>query len=145
MNDIVKVCKTHGNLTREQVIKKNKSASGLQLYRCKACLKIFHRNHYEKNRERLLQQAKDFTINNRELYLERKKIYSKTYREKHKDEERARIRRLDKRYRDSLDDKYIRKTLTRRSSLKAKVIPQEMVDTKKTIMKIRRKIKECQK
>lgn len=142
INDIIKTCKTHGALKREQVVKKTKSATGEQLYRCKACLSIFHRNHYEKNRERLLKQTKDFNNADRERYLTRKRKYSKKYRELHGDEERLRIRKQDRKYIDNLDDRYVKKLLTKRSNMKGTDMPQQLINLKRVIVKIKRKVKE---
>jgi hypothetical protein len=145
MTDIIKTCKKHGDLTREQVVKKSKNKEGKILYRCKACLKEYHRNHYVKNTEKLLNKTKKFNEENRERYLSRKKIYSQRYRENHREEERARIRDLDRKYRESLDDRYIRKTLTRRTSIKQYEIPQAMVELKKITMLVKRKLKDINK
>lgn len=138
--EIVKTCKHHGALTRDKVVKKCKSATGKQLYRCKECLKIFHRNHYEKNAERLKAQVKEFNENNRELYITRKRVYSKKYREKHCDSERARMRKMEQRQREQLHDAYIKKLITKRSILLKEDIPQKLIDLKRALLLLKRQL-----
>lgn len=76
MNVIVKVCKKHGDLTINDLVKSGTSR-GEQKYRCKKCLKILHANHYQNNKKELYEKHREYKNNNREKFREFSKKYRK--------------------------------------------------------------------
>lgn len=154
--EIIKICKHHGPLTIEQV-NKNKSR-GASLYRCKACQKEAHEKHWEKHKEIVKEKQRMYRENNREKVRECRRIsrkknlhkypreylnqlgrnsYYRNYTERRK---RENLRKM--KCRILLTDGYIRRLITRRNKvLGAEDVPEGIVSLKKTLMLIKRKIK----
>lgn len=80
MTEVVKVCKVHGELTREQVHKNRTS------YLCAACKKIIFREYYLKNKLKLLTNRDE----NRKKNLKRENEYRKVLRLRNYDKFRQR-------------------------------------------------------
>jgi len=57
---IVKTCKHHGELTRDQLIKKGKDKKNEPIYRCKQCMKDLHDKYYQINKEIVLQTQREY-------------------------------------------------------------------------------------
>ena len=70
--------------------------------------------------------------------IQKENDYSHNYYTKHK----KHYARLQKNYREQLTDSYVANVLVDRTTLKAKDIPQEMVDAKRQHIKMKRMMKE---
>lgn len=124
MSEVILNCKYHGACSIEQVIKCRKDKDGNQKYRCKACMKIMHKNHYQKNKEKVREHVANYRKENilkvretrnrskkkhREKNREKNKKRAAEYRIAHKEQVKAR----DKRYRHNsireITDAYIRR------------------------------------
>lgn len=159
---IIKTCKTHGELTQDKCIKSGASKKGTQLYRCKLCMQEMHRTHYLKNKEKLLQRSSEYRAANPEKVKESKQKHAKKlwqsnkdnpqFREQHRANarkwrqdnataERARDRRYSKRVVTELADPYIRDKLKRGTTLKNEDLPQELIELKRTVMLTKRLIR----
>ena len=111
---VVKICKKHGDLTIENVqfYKNNK--------RCRFCLKEAHKKYRINNKHKC----------NARIYkwykLNRKKVQLKHGHKK----------------KENLYNGYITGILVQGTTLKRNEIPLSMIETKRTILKLKRKIKE---
>ncbi len=59
MHEVIKSCKTHGDLILDQCIKARINKDGSQAYRCKLCMQELHRKHYEKHKDKVLETKDD--------------------------------------------------------------------------------------
>lgn len=79
-------CHQHGQLFIKDVVKAGKSKwTGRILYKCKICLKRMQREHYEKNKEDVLEKNKVYRVNNPEKIKQIRKAYKENKRGKDKD------------------------------------------------------------
>src|SRR3990167_3054168 len=88
-NTPIKKCMKHGNLFLPDVIKSGINRwTGGQAYKCRHCMKDFHKKHYENNREKVLSACEKYKKENPEKYRETKnkskrKMYEiKNYKDK---------------------------------------------------------------
>jgi len=99
------------------------------------------KRYYENNRDRLIRKAREYELNNRDKVnaahrnwnnknIELRKLINKRYNTKSKGQ---------------LTDSYVKRILTKRSDLKFKDIPNELVEIKRTQLLIKRHIKEISK
>jgi len=153
---IIKICKKHGDLTLEKMIKSGVT-HGKQRYKCKACMKEVHRHNYEKNKEKIklaheLYKAKDpikyqemKNISKRKAYAANADKYRARRRESEKKNPQLK-RDRNKKYKDKivgeLSDIYVRKKLCENSGLSRKDIPQELVEFKRIVMRMKREIRK---
>ena len=107
--------------------------------RCLKCLKPIKRIKYVEVNKHLAH------INNwgvcficREIEDETKKLIQSDYYHKNKDK----YRELHKKYKKTLVNSYVANALVDRTNLKAKDIPQEMIEGKRQYMKINRIISD---
>jgi hypothetical protein len=148
----LKTCKKHGDLTIDNLIKSGISY-GKQRYKCKLCMKDFHKKNYINNKDKILEKIARNRNANKEKY---NAIRSKSW-QKHKDKylerdnkRRAKYKLLnpdiyqeaEKKRISELHDSYIRKQLTKRGVLFSKDIPQSLVELKRILLKTKRLIKE---
>lgn len=73
---IIKRCIKHGDLTQDKVIKSGIS-KGAQKYKCRACMKDFHHNHYERNREDIHEKSRLYKSKHREKFRELNRKYKR--------------------------------------------------------------------
>ena len=154
---ILKVCTVHGELDETKVIKSGKSKMGLQFYKCKECMKFFHRNHYERNKEKVLLKIKERRdadpIKHKEMkrrsYLkhfdanrEKNNRRSRYYKETNGESERLRAQLKKRREIDTLAVRYVKEILVKRTGFKRADIPIEMVDIKRIILRLKRLAKD---
>lgn len=152
---IVKVCMYHGPLDENQA-NKSKKTNGFS-YRCKQCQKESHKKHYEANKEHVKTKQKQYREENKEKVREikrasyRKHGYKynsnwKKYRLKRMmcDPEKEQIENTlrKRKARETLTDGYVRNIVVRRSNLKHKDIPQQVVDFARQVLLLKRKLKE---
>ena len=64
MSGIVKLCKVHGELTQEQIIKSGKTRKGTVQLRCKECCKESQQKHKSNNPEKFLNWQREYRKNN---------------------------------------------------------------------------------
>lgn len=149
---IVKHCHTHGALRRSQCNLGGKHTSGNQAYRCKQCLSVSHKKHYETHKKEVRRKADEYKKNNYEKVLAiKRKSYRKTAINYWVSTRNPSWR--DSRYTDStyeldhegrlaLEDWYVRELIAKQHGMKIKEIPQGMVDLKREILKVKRLIRE---
>lgn len=92
-------CKEEKLATLEYFFKCNKVKSGLSAI-CKNCSRVYSKNHYKENKEKIDSRNKEYWENNKEKYKENRAKYvdknkevikekAKIFRETHKDEIKA--------------------------------------------------------
>jgi len=96
------------------------------------------KEHYEKNRESYSEKGKERYVNKREVIL----AQNREYRVKNKDEldEKASVR--SKARVENLEPVYIKQTIRGQTGLRNKEITQEMIEEKRELLLIHRKLKE---
>lgn len=153
----LKKCLKHGDLFLPDLIKSGKSRwTGGQLYKCRQCMRIFHKTHYLANREKILSAHDKYRQENTEKYREiknksKRKMYAlnqKKYTKRSHDYDKLNPqKKIERQKRNKntatkeLKDVYVKQQLVRGTKLLFKDIPQDMVDTYKEVMKIKRAIK----
>lgn len=126
-------------------------AFGKSLTACKECLNVYHAEYREKHRERKRAEGKE----RYKIYGHTRRAYSAEYRQAHRDELNAwqrqyakqqdrveRDRELRQAYAEKLTDAYVRRSISKRSPLKSRDIPQAMVEAKRVQLQIMRRIKD---
>jgi hypothetical protein len=117
---IIKVCKIHGELKIEQILSvRNGKKSKNKIVICTQCKNGRSKVNYEKNKD----------------YLRGK---NKLYRDKNIESIRKRIRS----WHINLSDGYVITRLSRHTNIKREHITQELIDLKRSVIMIKRKIKE---
>lgn len=117
---IVKVCKVHGELaTGETFFAKNGKKRDNKYYFCKKCSLEKSRDSHLKHREKRLKKQKIYTLNNKQ-----------------------KIKDYHKNYVANLPDKYVARYFVKDNKLKIEEIPKELLEIKKSLIRIKRKIRE---
>lgn len=137
---VLYVCDIHGKLTAEHVVKKGKY-NGIQGYRCKECYRKMRQGLYKINREKILAKVNARRKADPEKYREIKRKSRIKNAHKHMERERIRSRKSGRKACRELHDWYVKKVLTKRTMLKNGDLPKELVDLKRSIIKINRKIR----
>lgn len=155
---IVKVCQKHGELTEEQCFIRTEKRWGNEhkkSFSCKACKKessdkylgksearekkAKYKKHYESvAKEKINNTRRLYKMRNREL------LNQKETERRHKrgDIQREVYRRQQQRWRDTLDDNYIKAQIASQHGMRQKDVPQWMIEIKKPLIAIKRKILE---
>ncbi len=134
-------CSYHGKLADNEIIKKGKSKSGIQRYRCKICMQQLHKKNYEKNKATLkIKQAKYRAENKEKVAANKKKSRIKTFA-KHKEKRNLYSQEYCKKQIEELGDNYIKRIFTKRTLLKTKDIPASLVEMKREVIRLKRLIK----
>jgi len=121
MNNIIKICSKHGELSEKDLyIKKDNK-------RCRKCQREWSKNNYEKYKEKILKRHVEYTTKYRKDNPEKVKKYNKKYWDTGIKE---------------LKSNYIKDSLSRNSVLSVSEIPRELVDLYKPVLAIKRKLKE---
>jgi hypothetical protein len=156
LKKVLKTCEIHGKLYSKDLIKSGKTPAGTQQYKCKECMKILHRNHFQKNKEKVCLKTKLYRINNpdkvKQYYMNDKKnrlkrisqerMRNKIYREKNKEILARKSNALKRKRRQELHDTYIARLLSERhSELSTKDIPKSMIEIKRILIKMKRMIR----
>lgn len=144
-----RICKNHGELTIDQIkIRINKNVTRRV---CKLCVLEYDRKRglteKRKEKSRLRQRTEKACVIRKEKASERKnelKEYAKQYRLKYKNDPiyRKKIRKMSKRaynkIKKNLSDSYVKRSLC----LPKDIIPIELVEMKRALFLLKRKIKE---
>lgn len=155
---IVKICKKHGELKEDDTfirIEKRWGDGNKRSYSCRACKKEFsdkYRNRSEI-REKLIQKSKKDRIKFKERINKTRKIYIEKNREKVNETEKKRryrniertrnlIRNIQKKWRDDLNDNYVKSQIASEYKIAIKDVPEWMIDIKRHIIKLRREIRK---
>jgi len=145
-------CPTHGLQPLDCYIKAGKRANGEVRYRCKKCMKEAHRKHYVQNKEAVREKQKEYRAKNIEKIRQGKREWAKKHREREKLRKRIawevhREKKLsrDQIGRETLSDWYVRSLLAKRSPLKFTDFPDEVVELKREILKLKRLNKDVSK
>lgn len=155
---IVKNCNKHGDLTEKDCFIRTEKRWGRTPksdYSCKFCKKESSDKYRldPARREVLRLKQKLSRVKGKEKAKVTKKIWisknrnkinevEKLRRERNIDRTREYLRNIQKKWRDNLDDNYIKSQLKAKYKIKQKDIPQWMIDIKRPIIQLRRKIRE---
>lgn len=146
--EIVKVCKVHGELVKGQTFtqKDNRGKSGSVYISCKKCLNISRKKYKLRNYKKTLEDARNYKKRHKETLKEKSRIYRKLHPEislnwfKKKYKSCAVFRKnyilkqnvRTKKKRDELSDSYILKIIRRNSKiLDTSDIPKDMIEAKR--------------
>lgn len=142
---VVKNCIKHGALTIDQVVKAGKHNSGNPAFKCRLCLKEAHRNHYAKHKERVKKKCAEYRDQNPEKVRQTKKNWwsknlqsKKEWRRKDKIANPQKYKRYEYERVVNLTDGYVKKILVKRTTLRCKDVPQEMIQVKRHLLQIKR-------
>jgi hypothetical protein len=160
MTEIIKICQYHGDLTVDDVNKVVEKRWGIQpniRYICKLCKKKYI-SKYKSNPDKkilIAERQKHYRKRDRDKILITRRIYARENKDRINETEKKRrlrnlphIRKLQREkqleWRESLDDNYIKSTICNKSKIKRKDISDELIETKRFIIKLKRKIKEME-
>jgi hypothetical protein len=157
---IVKTCSKHGCLTEDECFIRIEKRWGLEpkkAFSCKKCKKESSDKYRKKPdiREKLIEKSKKDRIifierirKTRKIYVEnnRDKINETEKKRRYRNIERTRriMRNKQKQWIDELNDNYVKSTLSRKYKMKQKDIPLWMIEVKREVIKLRRKIREIE-
>lgn len=148
MDEIVKVCKIHGELKKDKVYSK-KNKNGKTYFECKSCALKTCKIYANKFKEKISLHKKKYNLENKEkikkwINLNRGKVYEikKRWRIKNREKYIKSWKEKNKRSVENMDDCYLRKLISDKSSLKHEDIPIELVEAKRDLLKFKRLIKE---
>lgn len=169
MNEIIRTCKKHGDLTQNDLIKKG-IERGKQRYGCRKCQKELHHKNYDKNREKILDRNRlyrelnqekikvikhNYNILNIDLIRKRRhenrKKYDATYRKLYKENNRLKVMHAEKirmeRYRKNITNSYLKNGIQwmKKGLIKFDDLPSEVIEIKRQCLFIKRKIKEIKR
>lgn len=128
MSEVVKVCKIHGELTREQC---NSSGKYLKCKKCKAAWK-----KSESGKLSTALTGKKY----REKYPERAKNTVKNYRAKNTEAYQRYVKNKKRNARNKLADHYVRNRIAVDWKISAKLITPELVAIKKASLALKRRV-----
>ncbi len=156
MNDIIKICKIHGELFLSSVIKARINSQGKRTYRCKLCMRESHAKHYQNNRDKVLESHKKYisqdpikaqqqkNASKRKMYsLDPQKYLKKTkeYEKNNPEKRSARQKRFKDKAVLELKDSYVKQNIVKGTGLKHSHIPDVLVEIKRDLLKLKREIK----
>ncbi len=155
---IVKNCHKHGSLTEEQCFIRTEKRWGIvpkKSFSCRLCKKESSDKYLAKPEARLKKAqykkryesfAKGKIANTRKIYKQKnREILNKKETERRRkrgDAQREVYRKQQQRWRDNLDDNYIKAQLSSQHGIRQRDVPQWMVEIKKPLIAIKRKIEE---
>lgn len=167
MNEIVKVCKKHGELTQDLCyIRKHDYKECRLCIREKAKIKRIkykeynkkyfkeynlknpqrHKKYYDNNKELILKRQRERRKNNRKLFNlkvnnRRNKNRDKYNKYQNSYSKTIKCKSRKKSYIDSLSDNYIKDLLTSQNDFNYQDIPQIMIEFKRFSLMLKRKIR----
>lgn len=157
MSEIVKVCKVHGELKESECLKRieKRSREPKLYYICRVCNKEKQKKYRTKPgmKERLREKSKIDKVRFKEGIYKARKKWKEANKEKLREQQNAwraknlefareLVRNKQKKWRDELHDNYIKNNLGRALGLKAGEIPKELLDLNRTVIMLKREIKE---
>lgn len=159
VSDIIKVCKKHGELTKDQIHPKGKSKTGKQYYGCLLCKRIISKKFHTNNPESVKKSQHNYDQRKKDNpewqqkrkvwmynYQKRRRIilgdklrakeieWKRTYYKKHRE-------MLVEKYREmsiNLDKSYVKSYLKRYYGFENP--PNELVNAKAILMMLKREI-----
>lgn len=143
MNEIVKVCKVHGGLPIEEVSALVRPNDKIY-YRCKRCLQVNAHRSYLRHKEIVNQKAIAYhkAHKNEPEYKEKIKLWQKKARVKFVSKNRDTIKQNEQQRRDAMDDRYLKRLLTKNSILKSKDVSiPALLEVKRIELTIKRELK----
>ena len=152
---IVKVCKIHGDLVEQDV--QQGVYKGKKYKKCKLCeldrSRRYHAEKYqdeewvkekhERDRQRWIEKKDEITEKRQqpEARLKRRETYQKYYEAGH----REYCKEKQKVYRETLHDSYVKKCIQDGDkSLRMADIPQSMIELKRSIMMLKKGVRQQQ-
>lgn len=157
MEEPILKCAKHGNCFKEDVIKSGKSQwTGEQKYKCRNCMKDLHKTHYElhkteiliKNQKRRKENPEKVRLQKLNSRLKKQLTESKKSRERFDRWEKRNPEKVAERNRKfriqssrELNDSYVKQSIIKRTGLKSADIPQGLIEAKRAILTLRRKVK----
>lgn len=163
MNTIIKKCVRHGELIEDQCKKVIEKRWGIQpnyKYICKQCIYEHNQTYLhkddEEHQERIKKLRQQQKIKHREKLLEGRRkrskinrdklnLEAKRWRQKNLEKHRENGKNIQKKWRDELNDNYIKAQLSSKFNIPQKDIPEEWIEVKRAVIKLRRKIREIEK
>lgn len=156
--EIIKVCHKHGQLTITDCFVRTEKRWGVILnksYSCKFCKKESSDKYRYKPdvKQKMKQRSINDRKKNHERILNTRRIYAKKNRDKINAQERVRrarnpehqaelIRKKQKEWIDTLNDNYIKSTLSSKYKIPQKDVPSWMIEIKRAVIQLRRKMRE---
>lgn len=156
---IVKTCKKHGDLTVDQCFIKREKRWGNRInesHSCKYCKKESSDKYRlrPENKIKHLETKKNYRLECHDKIAKHRKMYVEKNREKVNETERKRryrnidhtrklLRTYHKKMIDNLDDSYIKSLLSIKYGIAMKDVPEWMIDIKRAIVQLRRKIRNA--
>lgn len=129
-----KVCKKHGKLSDNDIIKKGFHKSGLPAFRCGKCMKEIHAANYKKNKDKILCKTKEYREKNQEMVKQWKREFFYKNRERDRGKKRERDKRHHKNMIENLTDSYMKHLISKRSNIKYNDIPLTLIELKRTLL-----------
>ncbi len=158
MDEPILECKKHGKCYSDDVIKKGKSRwTGEQGYRCRKCMKELHKAHYElnktevllKNQKRRKADPEKVRLQKLNSRLKKQSVESQKTRERFERWEKRNPQDAAERNRKfkiqsvrELNDSYVKQSIVKRSNLKSADIPQNLIEAKRAILFLKRRVKK---
>ena len=159
---IVKNCIYHGYLTENQcrrIIEKRWGTQPNYKYTCLVCIKLYNKTYLNKEDKEHQERIKKLRKAQKEKHavklLESRRERQKRNRKKLNESARKlRLKKLEKmrhdgrelqkKWRENLSDNYVKTQFKKKFGLKASEVPQWMVEIKREIIRLRRKIREIE-
>lgn len=139
MSEIVKICKKHGSLTKDDCYKSI-------YYRCKKCAYIKAEEWRIKNPLKAKEIRKKYHKDNKEKMLEKQRLYNRSDKSKAAHRKAWKEKNYTKKYHSipckELHEKYVIQQIIRRSNLKKEDVPYCLIEITKIYIQLKRKIKE---
>lgn len=157
---IVKTCIRHGDINESQckrVIEKRWGIQPNYKYKCLQCIYIYNQRYIHKeddwHQERIKKLRTAQKIKHHDKLLESRSIRNKKNRKKlnlaamerrskNKEKFRKMEREQQKKWRDELNDNYIKSQLRSKYKIKHTEVHEWMIPIKRAIIQLRRKIRE---
>lgn len=148
---ILKKCPHHGDLLLDGVVRSG-MRKGIQVYKCKRCLKAAHAKHYQKNKSIIQAYQKTYRVEHAEKVREiKRKSYAKRSTYWLESQRRSRLKWKEKnpekyqliknlistRHVTTLKDSYVKRYM--KTTLKD--IPRQMIELKRVMIQLRRLIR----
>lgn len=135
--EIVKICKVHGELTKENTYK-NYERSKKIFFRCKKCHYLRCRSYVLKNKEKTNLSNRKWKKNNREKL----KLQLHEWRKKNPEKYKKQWQRNSNKKVLELRNKYVLQTIIQHTSLNKSDIPKSLIELKKAHLLLKRELKK---
>lgn len=129
MSEIVKICKIHGELKKNQIRKSDR--------RCLICYQAYKKNWDRLNKDKISEYDKKYYQKNKEKRIARAKAFQQTEKGKESTRQTGFKRRAE------LKDCYVKRILLQYDT--SREVPKELIALKRITMQIKRHIKNEKK